>query len=74
MGKLPRQLWGSSYPEEMTFLDALAGMMLVWFGYRGFKKGLTGGMLPWEIFFRAGYLFMDMPLLGLHFQLSFSLF
>jgi uncharacterized membrane protein required for colicin V production len=26
----------------MTFLDALAGMMLVWFGYRGFKKGLTG--------------------------------
>ena len=26
----------------MTFLDALGGMILVWFGYRGFKKGLTG--------------------------------
>ena len=26
----------------MIFLDALAGMMLVWFGYRGFKNGLTG--------------------------------
>ena len=42
MGELPRQLWGSSYPEEMSFLDAVAGMMLAWFGYRGFKKGLTG--------------------------------
>ena len=26
----------------MTFLDALGGVILVWFGYRGFKKGLTG--------------------------------
>ena len=26
----------------MTFLDALGGMILVWFGYRGLKKGLTG--------------------------------
>ena len=26
----------------MTFLDALGCMILVWFGYRGFKKGLTG--------------------------------
>ena len=30
----------------MTFLDALGGMILVWFGYRGFKKGLTGEIGP----------------------------
>ena len=40
MEKLLRELLESFFHKTMTFLDVLAGLVLLWFAFRGYKKGL----------------------------------